>query len=1368
VSADPVSCDCSRITYSDDVYASADPAAVNYIRAWSSEIGYVVSTHSQQTIPGTVSGVELCVEWYVSDTIGTTCKIEIWNTTHWITVETVCQGTEALYCYDVSSILDTNYKAENTKVNVSYLGDNAILADSLYVDMVYLNISYTPDTIPPQWSSQTQPASKVGEGATVTLSSYWQDNIHLDKAWLSTNETGNWINYTDLYLIEFSNAISGWSNFTWQNLSLPENTVVCWKIYSNDTNNNQNVTNEMCFKTKPVYLVVDLTYPDPNVYTQNNPYIVIQNQTFWINATITCQSEATVGSCSSPVASIRYNSTSPLPDTLISTTEEATPFWYEKTNEKITSGTNYIINGGFETGETTGWIVEPGLQTPFVTSLDVHDGNYGFGANTSADTTDTANVLFWRIVQNSTTGFQPVVVTDDLYFSMWIYEQTSNYPDWSYAEFSYTNVTFGFDDGSTVVVASTLGNWNPSDNTYVGGNPGSSKISLHRNQTRRLISRIKNYKPVGSKIVNITIEVRKGPDAYLRYYPGVFVDSIQLFNGTIPFTNSNDLTINFPRSYPIGYTKATNFIDYASIYQRATITASSSVPPTKAKYDVFLPEHAINDLVYTEGGGMGNRVQFWLSDKETSGAWLNISFPSPVTLYKIVLWDSPSWNTTELPLNYNVTSGHIKFSDGSRVSFGALPPDGKTGLEITLTPRPTSWIRIVIDSVEGYAALSEVDAYGDVPSDKVYIHTYTFPEINQTNYIKTGIDSYFELYDISESFLLHNQSFTSVMGGDTYRIIDTPRCEKLSIGEQCSVSWLINATGDIDSYWLIDVNFSSPYSFIQKNDTSDVLIKIVKDIKNVTVTVLNSTSQISEDAIIKFYDSLGNFMTSFSGSGSVNLEYNKNYSIELSQLIVTESLVARINDLNITTDLTLNPQIVKNYTTYKPSSIKSLTSVFALNDTNLKYSYATLYIPEEGKDVKKILHCLDWNFSTATCNSWEVNDTSDYNVKTNTTHIWFNVTHFYAYAGGEPYNSNLTIWDDTDTQTKYVNQQIKFYANYTNSTSGESINGIGVYCNITFNISGGWTPWETMTFNSTSLLYEYNRSFDTVEIFNWNVSCDGSVLGYDPLEANDTVNVSSLAGYLEVELVLPPLSFFIGQNQTFTVNATVYCREGECGNVNGTLRYNQTGSNVPNASVSTTIGDVPFYIVSPKSNPLECPTNPLTEGEFCNLTWTVNATGNIDSVWVIDVNFTSDYIGVGPNDTIDSTVTITCPIYITLQFTAIDFGTLEPFTHGNAIGNNNNLYNITVDAATGCNVDLWIKGTDLNQVNGNYVIGVGNVTWNISDVEPGYTLNYTYTLIKSNVAPNTNTTTYYWIDVPGSIAADQYTGTITIMGNETS
>jgi hypothetical protein len=117
------------------------------------------------------------------------------------------------------------------------------------------------------------------------------------------------------------------------------------------------------------------------------------------------------------------------------------------------------------------------------------------------------------------------------------------------------------------------------------------------------------------------------------------------------------------------------------------------------------------------------------------------------------------------------------------------------------------------------------------------------------------------------------------------------------------------------------------------------------------------------------------------------------------------------------------------------------------------------------------------------------------------------------YVAVDPANasfsqSQLYISDETDTTTKYAGEQVQFYANYTNITDSTPISGSEVNCTIQFNISDTWTAMETMSYNFTSKLYAYNRSFDINGTYTWNVSCDGTSQGYEPINITDTAEIA--------------------------------------------------------------------------------------------------------------------------------------------------------------------------------------------------------------------------------------------------------------------
>ncbi|MFC1733143.1 Ig-like domain-containing protein, partial [candidate division KSB1 bacterium] len=118
--------------------------------------------------------------------------------------------------------------------------------------------------------------------------------------------------------------------------------------------------------------------------------------------------------------------------------------------------------------------------------------------------------------------------------------------------------------------------------------------------------------------------------------------------------------------------------------------------------------------------------------------------------------------------------------------------------------------------------------------------------------------------------------------------------------------------------------------------------------------------------------------------------------------------------------------------------------------------------------------------------------------------VRFNVTHFTSYVTQG--NSRLGIYDQTDAgptyggYTKYKDQQTQFYGNYTKKTDGTPITSALCYINFT-------DASSTMTYNTTKLMYEYNRTFAANGTYPYNVTC--SAAGYTTILLSDTVYISA-------------------------------------------------------------------------------------------------------------------------------------------------------------------------------------------------------------------------------------------------------------------
>jgi len=170
------------------------------------------------------------------------------------------------------------------------------------------------------------------------------------------------------------------------------------------------------------------------------------------------------------------------------------------------------------------------------------------------------------------------------------------------------------------------------------------------------------------------------------------------------------------------------------------------------------------------------------------------------------------------------------------------------------------------------------------------------------------------------------------------------------------------------------------------------------------------------------------------------------------------------------------------------------------------------------------------------------------NYTPSTGTLIFNVTHFTAYTTGV--NANMTIWDASDPQggsvQKFFGMQTKFYANYTNKSSGIAV--IGIACNITFANSTSTIGTGIMSYNASSKLYEYNRSFSAYGFYLWNVTCNATSQGYELLKASDNIKIYNNAT-LSVINIKPTGNINVSRNRMFNYTLNISCVAGYCDNV---------------------------------------------------------------------------------------------------------------------------------------------------------------------------------------------------------------------------
>ncbi|GAA5913245.1 hypothetical protein JCM8208_003245 [Rhodotorula glutinis] len=152
---------------------------------------------------------------------------------------------------------------------------------------------------------------------------------------------------------------------------------------------------------------------------------------------------------------------------------------------------------------------------------------------------------------------------------------------------------------------------------------------------------------------------------------------------------------------------ATGLVNFARQVQ--AISASTAATATSQTAD-----KAVDGVVngYKEDGS-GDYTKEWATDHQGAGAWLQLTWSSPVTLNQVALFD-------RLNLNDFVTNATLGFSDGSVVSMGSLNNAG-AAVYVNFTARATTSLRFTVVSVSSAtssAGLAELQAFNN-PSAQI-------------------------------------------------------------------------------------------------------------------------------------------------------------------------------------------------------------------------------------------------------------------------------------------------------------------------------------------------------------------------------------------------------------------------------------------------------------------------------------------------------------------------------------------------------------------------------------------------------------------------------------------------------------------------
>lgn len=137
----------------------------------------------------------------------------------------------------------------------------------------------------------------------------------------------------------------------------------------------------------------------------------------------------------------------------------------------------------------------------------------------------------------------------------------------------------------------------------------------------------------------------------------------------------------------------------SNVARLATAVGSSEAPS----------QGAANTIDGIADGYPGNYTREWATVGGGAGSTLTLSWSTPVSLSRVVIYDRPN-------LADQVLGGTLTFSDGSVVSVGALPNDGAP-LVVDFSEREATSVLFTISSVSGSTGnvgLAELEAWGIV------------------------------------------------------------------------------------------------------------------------------------------------------------------------------------------------------------------------------------------------------------------------------------------------------------------------------------------------------------------------------------------------------------------------------------------------------------------------------------------------------------------------------------------------------------------------------------------------------------------------------------------------------------------------------
>ena len=146
----------------------------------------------------------------------------------------------------------------------------------------------------------------------------------------------------------------------------------------------------------------------------------------------------------------------------------------------------------------------------------------------------------------------------------------------------------------------------------------------------------------------------------------------------------------------------------AAVAAPSNVARAAGVSVSASSQNSSTGQTAVKAVDGSAVGYPGDYTREWATSGGKAGSWIQLTWSSPVTIDRVVLYDRP--NTGD-----QVTAGNLAFSAGAAVSVGSLSNSG-AATTVTFSARTVTSVRFNITSVSASTVnvgLSEFEVWGE-------------------------------------------------------------------------------------------------------------------------------------------------------------------------------------------------------------------------------------------------------------------------------------------------------------------------------------------------------------------------------------------------------------------------------------------------------------------------------------------------------------------------------------------------------------------------------------------------------------------------------------------------------------------------------